>query len=238
MANRRERTRERHLRTEDGGERWQRLSGGLPTGKIGRIGLDIYQKNPAVLYALIENQNPNGRRGGHRGECNPATRCRNHRQRAVPHGRWRRTWQRTSRRQRRRRQGTLFVQSDSHQSSRRPDGHRQQRLDVHLARCRKDMGLRILSRGVRRLPIDVVGPRRSRAHHPRQRRRRQRVGRRGPHGGLLPEHGHRRGVRARRGHGRSLQRLRRLPGSRLMEGPEQQSDRADHARALGHGRPR
>ena len=45
-------------RTEDGGERWQRLSGGLPAGRIGRIGLDIYQKNPAVLYALIENQNP------------------------------------------------------------------------------------------------------------------------------------------------------------------------------------
>jgi len=45
-------------RTEDGGDRWQRLGGGLPAGRIGRIGLDIYQKNPAVLYALIENQNP------------------------------------------------------------------------------------------------------------------------------------------------------------------------------------
>lgn len=45
-------------RTDDGGERWQRLSGGLPAGKIGRIGVDIYQKNPLVLYALLENQNP------------------------------------------------------------------------------------------------------------------------------------------------------------------------------------
>ena len=45
-------------RTEDGGEHWQRLAGGLPTGKIGRIGLDIYQKNPQILYALLENQNP------------------------------------------------------------------------------------------------------------------------------------------------------------------------------------
>ena len=40
--------------------------GGLPTGKIGRIGLDIYQKNPLILYALLENQNPKRRRGGGR----------------------------------------------------------------------------------------------------------------------------------------------------------------------------
>ena len=45
-------------RTDDGGDKWQRLAGGLPTGKIGRIGLDIYQKNPLILYALLENQNP------------------------------------------------------------------------------------------------------------------------------------------------------------------------------------
>jgi photosystem II stability/assembly factor-like uncharacterized protein len=45
-------------RTDNGGDTWERLGGGLPTGKIGRIGLDIYQKNPLVLYALLENQNP------------------------------------------------------------------------------------------------------------------------------------------------------------------------------------
>ena len=44
-------------RTDNSGDRWQRLGGGLPTGKIGRIGLDLYQRNPLVLYALIENQN-------------------------------------------------------------------------------------------------------------------------------------------------------------------------------------
>ena len=44
-------------KTENGGDNWQRLAGGLPTGKIGRIGLDIYQKNPNILYALLENQN-------------------------------------------------------------------------------------------------------------------------------------------------------------------------------------
>ncbi len=43
--------------TRDGGDRWERLSKGLPTGRIGRIGLDLFQKNPQVLYALLENQN-------------------------------------------------------------------------------------------------------------------------------------------------------------------------------------
>jgi photosystem II stability/assembly factor-like uncharacterized protein len=47
-------------RSDDGGEKWTRLAGGLPTGKIGRIGIDIYQKNPLILYALLENQNPRG----------------------------------------------------------------------------------------------------------------------------------------------------------------------------------
>ena len=45
-------------RTDDGGDKWTKLAGGLPTGKIGRIGLDLYQKNPLILYALLENQNP------------------------------------------------------------------------------------------------------------------------------------------------------------------------------------
>jgi photosystem II stability/assembly factor-like uncharacterized protein len=45
------------FRTDDAGEKWTELTGGLPTGKIGRIGVDIYQKNPLILYALLENQN-------------------------------------------------------------------------------------------------------------------------------------------------------------------------------------
>src|SRR6188472_2449627 len=45
-------------RTDNGGDTWARLEGGLPSGKIGRIGLDIYQRNPLILYALLENQNP------------------------------------------------------------------------------------------------------------------------------------------------------------------------------------
>ena len=44
-------------KTSDGGNQWSRLGGGLPTGRIGRIGLDIYRKNPEILYAVIENAN-------------------------------------------------------------------------------------------------------------------------------------------------------------------------------------
>src|SRR5262245_30414257 len=44
-------------RTDDGGTKWQRVEGGLPSGTLGRIGLDINLKNPNVLYALVENVN-------------------------------------------------------------------------------------------------------------------------------------------------------------------------------------
>jgi len=47
-------------KTDDGGDKWTRLGGGLPTGKVGRIGIDMYQKDPRILYALLENQNQRG----------------------------------------------------------------------------------------------------------------------------------------------------------------------------------
>ena len=71
-----------------------------------------------------------------------------------------------------------------------------------------------------------------------QRRRRERVGRRRPDRRLLSQHARRRGLRRRRRHGRSVQRLRRLPGPRLVEGPEQRTDGRHHARALGDRRAR
>jgi photosystem II stability/assembly factor-like uncharacterized protein len=43
-------------KTTDGGKNWSRLPG-LPGGRIGRIGLDVYQKNPNILYAVVENGN-------------------------------------------------------------------------------------------------------------------------------------------------------------------------------------
>ncbi len=44
-------------KTIDGGRTWEKLKSGLPKGTIGRIGLDIYRKNPDIVYAVIENCN-------------------------------------------------------------------------------------------------------------------------------------------------------------------------------------
>ena len=44
-------------KTTDGGQNWAKLAGGLPEGRIGRIGLDIYLANADILYAVIENEN-------------------------------------------------------------------------------------------------------------------------------------------------------------------------------------
>jgi photosystem II stability/assembly factor-like uncharacterized protein len=44
-------------KTTDGGTTWERLAGGLPAGRIGRIGLDIFQAQPDILYAIVENAN-------------------------------------------------------------------------------------------------------------------------------------------------------------------------------------
>lgn len=45
-------------RSTDGGETFEKLAGGLPSGNLGRIGLDIYAKNPSIVYATVSNQNP------------------------------------------------------------------------------------------------------------------------------------------------------------------------------------
>lgn len=44
-------------KTSDGGKTWHRLAGGLPGGRIGRIGLSLYPKNPNIVYAVIDNAN-------------------------------------------------------------------------------------------------------------------------------------------------------------------------------------
>ena len=43
-------------RSDDGGSKWQKLEG-LPAGSVGRIGLDIQQRNPNVLTVIVENLN-------------------------------------------------------------------------------------------------------------------------------------------------------------------------------------
>ncbi len=44
-------------KTTDGGTNWKKQEAGLPSGTIGRIGLDLYQKNPNTLYAVVDNRN-------------------------------------------------------------------------------------------------------------------------------------------------------------------------------------
>ena len=43
-------------RTTDGGKSFKKVTKGLPECKLGRIGLDWYQKNPKYVYALIESE--------------------------------------------------------------------------------------------------------------------------------------------------------------------------------------
>ena len=45
-------------KTTDGGDHWTRLAGGLPQTHVGRIGLDVYLRDPQILYAVLENDNP------------------------------------------------------------------------------------------------------------------------------------------------------------------------------------
>ncbi|MES2359737.1 MAG: hypothetical protein V4529_15480 [Gemmatimonadota bacterium] len=42
------------FKTTDGGRTWTRLANGLPTGETGRIGLDVYHRNPKILMAIVE----------------------------------------------------------------------------------------------------------------------------------------------------------------------------------------
>jgi photosystem II stability/assembly factor-like uncharacterized protein len=44
-------------RTDDGGTTWRKLSG-LPSGNVGRIGLDIGRRDPQQLTVIVENLNP------------------------------------------------------------------------------------------------------------------------------------------------------------------------------------
>ena len=44
-------------RSLDGGDSWERCEGGLPTGDIGRIGVDVFPADPRFVVATVSNQN-------------------------------------------------------------------------------------------------------------------------------------------------------------------------------------
>lgn len=90
-------------RTDDGGTKWQKVEG-LPSGNVGRIGIDINARNPSVLTLIVENLNPRtegmpGRRdacqaagGGRAGAPRPGGPMGNEIYRSVDGGR---TWTKT-----------------------------------------------------------------------------------------------------------------------------------------------
>jgi photosystem II stability/assembly factor-like uncharacterized protein len=43
-------------KTSDAGKTWKKLTQGLPTCKMGRIGLDYYRKDPNIVFALIDTE--------------------------------------------------------------------------------------------------------------------------------------------------------------------------------------
>ena len=43
-------------RTTDGGQTFEKLTNGLPSCKLGRIGLQFYRDNPDVIYAIVESE--------------------------------------------------------------------------------------------------------------------------------------------------------------------------------------
>ena len=55
-------------RTTDGGANWKKLTNGLPKGEMGRIGLDVYRRNPNVVYATVEAEESGIYRSDDKGE--------------------------------------------------------------------------------------------------------------------------------------------------------------------------
>jgi photosystem II stability/assembly factor-like uncharacterized protein len=45
------------FKSTDAGDNWKKLEGGLPKGKVGRIGIDICRSHPNTLYAVVDNFN-------------------------------------------------------------------------------------------------------------------------------------------------------------------------------------
>jgi photosystem II stability/assembly factor-like uncharacterized protein len=47
-------------KSSDAGRSWTKLTNGIPSGPLGRIGMDIYRRNPNILYARIQHETESG----------------------------------------------------------------------------------------------------------------------------------------------------------------------------------
>ncbi|HKP27913.1 MAG TPA: hypothetical protein VJU15_00825, partial [Gemmatimonadales bacterium] len=47
-------------KSSDAGRTWTRLTKGIPEGPLGRIGIDVFRRNPSILYARIEHEKESG----------------------------------------------------------------------------------------------------------------------------------------------------------------------------------
>ena len=47
-------------KSSDAGRTWTKLTNGVPSGPLGRIGLDVYRANPNIVYARIEHAKESG----------------------------------------------------------------------------------------------------------------------------------------------------------------------------------
>jgi photosystem II stability/assembly factor-like uncharacterized protein len=47
-------------KSTDAGRTWMKLTKGLPEGPMGRIGMDVYRRDPNVVYARVEHQKESG----------------------------------------------------------------------------------------------------------------------------------------------------------------------------------
>lgn len=47
-------------KSSDAGRTWTKLTQGVPSGPLGRIGIDVYRSNPNIVYARIEHEKESG----------------------------------------------------------------------------------------------------------------------------------------------------------------------------------
>ena len=247
LALRARRTRERHLQDDRRRRQaWTRLGGGLPTGRIGRIGLDVFQKNPDILYAVVENGNRRAatpqeaemdkRRGGE-----PVQRTAGNEVFRTDDGG--KTWRKVN-------AGYEAALNKA------PYSFNQLRLDQNDPETVYITGQSLAStndggktwKGLD-WPSDGVMPRAfgdwrvmwidpldSEPPHLRLGRRRQHLLRPGQDQPSRLQPAADRMVRRGRRHGGPVQHLRRPPGPRLVEGPVERLGRRYHPHRLGHGR--